>query len=206
MATVMEPRRALILYATMTKNTEKVATWFNETFNEYGWETNLIRIMPNTNWAELQDVSYFDDYDLVCLGSPIVGGSVLQPIIKALSFGGGGALEKTSRKKLDENADDAAMAAVKPNGAEWRRTLPPGARYGGLCGTRPCGIVFTTYGGFCGTVEPRPLAHIKAVPRPEPCGRHRPLLLRRQGDRPCRLSRGCKAQSKLYPRAPQRRP
>ena len=51
MATVMEPRRALILYATMTKNTEKVATWFNETFNEYGWETNLIRLMPNTNWA-----------------------------------------------------------------------------------------------------------------------------------------------------------
>ena len=98
MATVMEPRRALILYATMTKNTEKVATWFNETFNEYGWETNLIRIMPNTNWAELQDKLYFDDYDLVCLGSPIVGGSVLQPIIKALSFGGGGALEKDVQK------------------------------------------------------------------------------------------------------------
>ncbi len=94
MATVMEPRRALILYATMTKNTEKVATWFNETFNEYGWETNLIRIMPNTNWAELQEKLYFDDYDMVCLGSPIVGGSVLQPSIKALSFGGGGALEK----------------------------------------------------------------------------------------------------------------
>ncbi len=70
MATIMEPRRALILYATMTKNTEKVATWFNETFNEYGWETYLIRIMPNTNWAELQDKLYFDDYDLVCLGFP----------------------------------------------------------------------------------------------------------------------------------------
>ena len=28
----MKQRRALILYATMTKNTEKVANWFQETF------------------------------------------------------------------------------------------------------------------------------------------------------------------------------
>ena len=125
MATVMEPRRALILYATMTKNTEKVATWFNETFNEYGWETNLIRIMPNTNWAELQDKLYFDDYDLVCLGSPIVGGSVLQPIIKALSFGGGGALEKDVQKKLDENADDADRKSTRLNSSHLARSRMP---------------------------------------------------------------------------------
>ena len=102
MATVMEPRRALILYATMTKNTEKVATWFNETFNEYGWETNLIRIMPNTNWEELQDKLYFDDYDLIALGSPIVGGGPLKTVVKALSFGGDGGLEKVVQKNLDE--------------------------------------------------------------------------------------------------------
>ena len=31
----MKQRRALILYATMTKNTEKVANWFQETFEYY---------------------------------------------------------------------------------------------------------------------------------------------------------------------------
>lgn len=154
MATVMEPRRALILYATMTKNTEKVATWFNETFNEYGWETNLIRIMPNTNWAELQDKLYFDDYDLICLGSPIVGGAPLQPVIKALSFGGGGALEKVVQKKLDQKAGDAAAPAAKPGGAQWRRTKAPCPGMADYAAPRPYGIVFTTYGGgFYGTEE-----------------------------------------------------
>jgi hypothetical protein len=32
-------RKALILYATITKNTEKVAEWFKETFRHYGIET-----------------------------------------------------------------------------------------------------------------------------------------------------------------------
>ncbi len=33
---------------------------------------------------------YFDDYDVLCLGSPIVGGAPLQPIIQAFSLGAGG--------------------------------------------------------------------------------------------------------------------
>jgi hypothetical protein len=68
----------------------------------------------NTDWAALQDKLYFDDYDLICLGSPIVGGSPLQPVIKALSFGGGGALEKSVQDNLDANKQDAAAPAAKP--------------------------------------------------------------------------------------------
>ena len=40
----MKQRRALILYATMTKNTEKVANWFQETFEYYNWEVQMIRL------------------------------------------------------------------------------------------------------------------------------------------------------------------
>ena len=125
MATVMEPRRALILYATMTKNTEKVATWFNETFNEYGWETNLIRIMPNTNWEELQDKLYFDDYDLIALGSPSWAAGRSRPWVKALSFGGDGGLEKVVQKNLDEKKVDAAAPPAKLGGPVWRRGRRP---------------------------------------------------------------------------------
>lgn len=154
MATVMNPRRALILYASMTKNTEKVATWFKETFEAYGWDTTFVRIAANTKWAELQDQLYFDDYDLIALGSPIVGGSPLQTVIKALSFGGGGGLEKDVQKNLDENKGDAAAPAAKPGGAIWRRTRAPSPGMPNHTGPRPYGIVFTTYGGgFYGTNE-----------------------------------------------------
>lgn len=147
MATVMKPRRALILYATMTRNTEKVASWFKETLDQYGWETYMVRIMANTNWAELQEHLYFDDYDLVLLGSPIVGGAPLQPVIKALSFGAGGALEKDVQKNLDDKKADAAAPAAKPGGAQWRRTHAPSPGMPNHSGPRPYGIAFTTYGG-----------------------------------------------------------
>lgn len=147
MATVMKARRALILYASMTKNTKKVAGWFQETLDQYGWDTFSVRMAANTDWAALQDKLYFDDYDLICLGSPIVGGSPLQPVIKALSFGGGGALEKSVQDNLDAKKQDAAAPAAKPGGAMWRRTHAPSPGMPNRSGPRPYGIVFSTYGG-----------------------------------------------------------
>lgn len=47
----MKQRRALILYATMTKNTEKVATWFKETFEQYNWDVTFIRVRNNYKYA-----------------------------------------------------------------------------------------------------------------------------------------------------------
>lgn len=154
MSTVIPPRRALILYATMTKNTEKVAGWFQETFEKYGWQVVCVRIAANTDWAALQEQVYFDDYDLVALGSPIVAGQPLQPVIKALSFGGGGNLEKEVQDKLDSKQADAAAPAAKPGGAVWRRTHSPSPGMPNHQGPRPYGVVFTTYGGgFYGTNE-----------------------------------------------------
>ena len=157
MATVMKARRALILYATMTRNTEKVATWFQETFEQYGWETFLVRIAGNTDWAGLQDRLYFDDYDLICLGSPIVGGAPVQPVIKALSFGAGGALEKSVQDNLDANKKDAAAPAAKPGGAVWRKTRAPSP---GCPTTRvpvPMALCLPpTVGGFTAATKPLP--------------------------------------------------
>lgn len=150
----MEPRRALLMYATMTRNTEKIAECFKERLEYYGWEVTYLRITAKTDWAGLQENLYFDDYDLILLGSPIVGGAPLQVVIKAFSFGAGGALEKEVQKKLDSNESDAAAPAKKPEGADWRRTKAPAPGMANRSGKRPYGIVFTTYGGgFYGTDE-----------------------------------------------------
>ena len=54
--TYAEPqRRALILYATMTKNTEKIALAMKESFEYYGWYVNCLRLKKSNNWAELQE-------------------------------------------------------------------------------------------------------------------------------------------------------
>ena len=137
----------------MTKNTEKVATWFADTFRDYGWDVNLYRITSQKKLVEDQESLYFDDYDCVFLGSPIVGGSPLQSVIKALSLGAGGGLEKEVQDKIDAHEKDAAAGAKKP-GILWRRNQAP---YAGVLNPEdsiPLGVVFTTYGGgFFGSSE-----------------------------------------------------
>ena len=167
-------RRALILYATMTKNTERVANWFREQLEYYFWDVTMFRMAKSSDWAGMQKDLYFDDYDLVLLGSPIVAGFPLTIVNKVLSLGAGGALEENVGKQVEagngfqagvdvmgggpEGVSGAAGSPVdagkKPVGARWRRHI---ASYpGGPCrdNYHPYGIVFTTYGGgFYGPVE-----------------------------------------------------
>ena len=104
--------KALILYASITKNTEKVATWFKETFEHYGMEVNMIKVLNGTRWLQgIEDKLYFDDYDVVCLGSPIIGGSPMKCILSHFSAGAASSLEdnvaKNAEKGLGFNAGGA---------------------------------------------------------------------------------------------------
>ena len=151
----MEPkkRRALIMYATMTSNTEKVANWFAETFDAYNWDVKTVRIKGPKTLEEERENLFFDDYDVICLGSPIVGGAPLQPIIKAFSLGGGGGLETTTMQQLDKPPMDAPPDDSLDKSL-WRREPLP---YPGVLNknhVRKMGIVFSTYGGgFFGSGE-----------------------------------------------------
>lgn len=154
----MQKRRALILYATMTKNTEKIATWFKETFEAYNWDVTFVRMLSPAKMQPLQDQLYFDDYDVVALGSPIVAGAPLQSVIKNMSLGAGGDLEKEVQDKLDQAAggEDGNSAAAPPArpGVLWRRHHAPYSGVLNRTDSRPLGIVFTTYGGgFYGSGE-----------------------------------------------------
>lgn len=174
-------RRALILYATMTKNTERIALAMKESFEYYHWECNCFRLKKSNNWAEMQENLYFDDYDVVCLGSPIVAGYPLTIINKLFSLGAGGELENNVQKMVDAgkgfqmNSDtmkghhpdvlpgeggpevpDGPGPINAPGAGEpvWRRrncAYPGGPVRDNY---QPLGIVFTTYSGsFYGSGE-----------------------------------------------------
>lgn len=165
-------RRALILYATMTKNTEKIAKCFQETFLAYGWEVNMYRLYAKSDWAAMQPNCYFDDYDVVCLGSPIVAGGPLTIVTKLFSLGGGSGLEAQIQSVVDsgetkftekaegdtmKNKGPGAPGAGQPGarpGCKWRRNDAPYRGIQAVGEHEPLGIVFTTYGGgFCGSQE-----------------------------------------------------
>ena len=161
-------RRALILYATMTKNTEKIAKWFQETFESYQWEVTMYRMKNNMALDEMQPNVYFDDYDVVCLGSPIVAGYPLKVISKYFGLGTNTGLEEQTAANIEGGGDfkqpahpPAAPAGgdggnARPKELQWRRSGNrgpyPGAIY--FDQYKPLGVVFTTYGGgFYGSDE-----------------------------------------------------
>jgi flavodoxin len=61
-------RKGLIVYASHTGNTEKVALRFKKVFEEQGWACDCIKAAKG-----MQPVNP-EDYDLVCIGSPILAG------------------------------------------------------------------------------------------------------------------------------------
>lgn len=163
-------KRALIMYATITKNTEKIAKSFEESFRFYGWEVDMVRL-TNKGHAPHD----YSDYDVVCLGSPIIAGSPMMCVTKQFSLGGGTSLEedvaKNAEAGLDFNAGGVGlkggpMGDKGPGGPGGPAPTPgsPGkksegsARYAGGPAPhgvyQPLGIVFTTYGGgFYGSNE-----------------------------------------------------
>lgn len=121
----MKKRRALILYATMTGNTEKIARWFDEVFRYYSWETEMIRLKPGMDWPLYEGKTYFDDYDIICLGSPIVAGAPLKPVADYLGLNGDGVnFQKSVEKRMNGESADDIMSVTRP-GSRWRRTSAP---------------------------------------------------------------------------------
>lgn len=168
--------KALILYATMTRNTEKIAIWFKESFEHYNFGVTMFRMAANADWKGMQEKLYFDDYDVVCLGSPIVAGSPLMIVVKALSLGGGGALDNsassapTGKPPLGMMPGGSPSVGGPPPGGITSGGPPAGGGYNMLAifrrnqgpymgvlpknGYQPLGVVFTTYGGgFYGSDE-----------------------------------------------------
>lgn len=164
-------KKALIMYATITKNTEKIAKAFAESFEHYGWQADLVRISNKSGGM----MGSYSDYDVVCLGSPIVAGSPLMCIQKRFSPGGGSSLEEDVTKNAEAgvgfNAGGVGLRGPQggpggpggmpgpggPGGMPEMGAPDGGAKWAGgpIAHNQhfPLGIIFTTYGGGCSGPE-----------------------------------------------------
>jgi flavodoxin len=84
-------KKNLIVYASRTGNTEKVAHELARNFETFGW-TNELKKLPDGYDAKHPDFR-FDDYDFVCVGSPVISELPLDQI-RAVTYG------NPERKKL----------------------------------------------------------------------------------------------------------
>ena len=69
----MNKYKALIIYSSITGNTEKIAEAFAETFREYNIEPTLMKLEGNY-LGEQMDPPDTGAYDFLCLGAPVIAG------------------------------------------------------------------------------------------------------------------------------------
>ena len=162
--------KALIIYSSITGNTEKVANWFRETFEHYCMEVTMVKIKNRMDWSQYAGNTYFEDYDVVCIGSPIIAGAPTTAMIKLFSPGGGSDLEKNVTanaeagkgfnaggagfpKGMDPDKGEGGPGMMPMDGPQWSRPDYTAGHYvyaGGMKPQglyQPLGIAFTTYGG-----------------------------------------------------------
>ena len=75
-------KKSLVMYASMTGNTEKVALRFKKVFEKMGWECDMLKVDGNTDTDNPQ-VDY-SRYDFLCVGSPVIKSLPVGEILKML--------------------------------------------------------------------------------------------------------------------------
>lgn len=76
-------KKSLVLYASLTGNTEKVAGIFAEVFARNEWECDVFKIDSNIDPANPPFT--LADYDFLCVGSPVIGSLPVRDVLNILS-------------------------------------------------------------------------------------------------------------------------
>lgn len=143
----MKKRKAVVLYGSLTGNTEMVGKAMAEVLEEYGFEVRCEKLVAGKKWDD--DPVYFWEYDIAVLGSLIVAGLPYKEVYQLLGLQGNRTISATSMEDHDQskNPMDRLMrnsgipGIVAPSVA----TGSPGAKGDNLPTTY--GVVYTTYGG-----------------------------------------------------------
>ena len=151
----MAKKKALILYGSLTGNTEQIGTAFKEVCEEYGFETDMVKIHPKHDWDK--DPVFIEEYDLVALGSPIIAGLPYKEVSTVCGLQGNKwlcGLKRMGERAKREMAENAA--AGMPMSSRAGTGIPgivspavgtgaPGSK--GDSKKTVYGVAFTTYGG-----------------------------------------------------------
>jgi hypothetical protein len=138
-------KKSLIIYASLTGNTELVAMRFKEVFEKMGWECDMYKVKPdpNLNYSlphnpKLTDFPYdLKDYDFLCAGSPVHEGQPIREMVNVLFNNP----YSPHSHGMGMSPEDEARARANP-------FVMVGPQ-------NPKGIVFVTYGGaHMGPAEP----------------------------------------------------
>ncbi len=76
-------KKSLILYASRTGNTEKVAGVFRDVLRRHGWPCDVFKIDAKTDPAD--PPFNLNDYDFLCVGSPVIGSLPEKHLVRSLS-------------------------------------------------------------------------------------------------------------------------
>jgi hypothetical protein len=130
-------RKSLILYASMTGNTEKLAVRFKEVFEKMKWECDLMKIDQKMDIT----IPFFncDKYDFICLGSYVHSGLPSTLLLNALHKNPGSAHYQTNQGLTKRPTEEEILAiASEPH---------PRVEPINLNGLNKQGIVFVTFAG-----------------------------------------------------------
>lgn len=137
--TEQKQRKALIVYASITGNTEKVAMRFKETIEKKGqpWEDWVCDIFKVTKKTDRKNIPYHvKDYDLFIIGAPIWAGIPPQYLFDDHL----GALAPIMMPEI--------FAEIMDPNKERKMDIPEGEMFERSKGWGPKkGIAFVTYGG-----------------------------------------------------------
>lgn len=153
----MTKRNALILYGSITGNTEMIGQAFADVCKEYNFDVDMVRIDPKHDWDE--NPVFVEEYDLIALGSPIIAGLPYKEVSMVVGLQGTKCLmgPKNMKKKMEESGGPGAGPGSDRGGIPgivnpMVGSGTPGAK--GEPGKTIYGVAFTTYGGSgCGPEE-----------------------------------------------------
>jgi len=144
-------KKCLILYASHTGNTEKVALRFKKVFEKYGWECDSFRLNRKTDLDHLP--FNFNNYDFACIGSGIELHEPYSEIVAAMRIPRYG-FDPKNPPKVNPDAEGLAVAG-KPPMQHKRIILGPDSKKA---------IVFVTYAGYdLGPEEAEPALALLAL-------------------------------------------
>jgi len=112
------PKKSLILYASISGNTEKVALRFKQVFEKMGWECDMVKINKKTP----ADPPPFDvsKYDFMCVGSYIHQSAPSQRLLHVMYYNPASAHYdkgqwEHANEPLEEPGDEAIAEISKKN-------------------------------------------------------------------------------------------